>query len=58
MADVTTAAAPMGVAPQAQKLDDLMLAMDVVDTLRHEERLVSRELNEAARESELVERLR
>lgn len=48
----------MGVAPQTQKLDDLMLAMDVVDTLRHEERLVSRELNEAARESELVERLR
>lgn len=47
----------MGVAPQTQKLDDLMLAMDVVDTLRHEERLVSRELNEVARESELVERL-
>ena len=58
MADVTTAAAPMGVAPTTQKLDDLMLAMDVVDTLRHEERLVSRELNEVARESELVERLR
>lgn len=57
MADVTTSAAPMGVATP-QKLDDLMLAMDVVDTLRHEERLVSRELNEAARESELVERLR
>ena len=35
-----------------------MLAMDVVDTLRHEERLVARELDEAAREAELVERLR
>jgi hypothetical protein len=45
-------------ATQPPKLDDLMLAMDVVDTLRHEERLVTRELNEAAREAELVERLR
>ncbi|MBX9757941.1 MAG: hypothetical protein K2Y29_04125 [Beijerinckiaceae bacterium] len=43
---------------QPQKLDDLMLAMDVVDTLRHEERLVTRELDESAREAELVERLR
>ncbi|MDP2357190.1 MAG: DUF6384 family protein [Beijerinckiaceae bacterium] len=58
MADAAKTAAPMGVAPTTQKLDDLMLAMDVVDTLRHEERLVSRELNEVARESELVERLR
>lgn len=61
MADAAAAAA-QGSAPaaatQPQKLDDLMLAMDVVDTLRHEERLVARELNEAAREAELVERLR
>lgn len=35
-----------------------MLAMDVVDTLRHEERLIARELDEAAREAALVERLR
>ncbi len=57
MADATaaTSAAP---APAPQKLDDLMLAMDVVDTLRHQERLVARELNEAAREQELIERLR
>lgn len=40
------------------KLDDLMLAMDVVDTLRHREDLVARELNEAGREATLVSRLR
>ncbi len=39
-------------------LDDMMLAMDVVDTLRHRERLVERELNADAREDQLVERLR
>ena len=39
-------------------LDDMMLAMDVVDTLRHRERLVERELNEEAREEQLIERLR
>jgi Family of unknown function (DUF6384) len=41
-----------------QTLDDLMIAMDVVDTLRHREDLVRRELNEAGRESELIARLR
>lgn len=40
------------------KLDDLMLAMDVVDTLRHREDLVARELDEASREATLVTRLR
>lgn len=39
-------------------LDDIMLAMDVVDTLRHRQYLVTRELSEEAREAELVERLR
>jgi hypothetical protein len=58
MSDAAIPAAAPKAAPQPQKLDDLMLAMDVVDTLRHEERLVARELNEAAREAELVERLR
>ena len=48
-----------GVAPsQPQKLDDVMIAMDVVDTLRHREDLVRRELNEEGRESELIARLR
>ena len=40
------------------QIDDLMLAMDVVDTLRHEEVLVSRELDQASRDAELIERLR
>src|SRR5262245_66107925 len=48
-----------GIAPrQPQKLDDVMIAVDVVDTLRHREDLVARELNEEGREGELVARLR
>ena len=43
---------------QPQTLDDVMIAMDVVDTLRHREDLVRRELNEKGRESELLARLR
>ncbi len=39
-------------------LDDVMLAMDVVDTLRHRNDLVSRELDEADREARLLERLK
>jgi hypothetical protein len=39
-------------------LDDLMIAMDVVDTVRHREDLVRRELNEAGREAELIARLK
>ena len=46
-------------APQEpQKLDELMLAMDVVDTLRHSETIVNRELNAEQREAELLGRLR
>ena len=41
-----------------QTLDDIMIAMDVVDTLRHREDLVRRELNEEGREAELIARLR
>jgi hypothetical protein len=41
-----------------QTLDDLMIAMDVVDTLRHREDLVRRELDEEGREAELIERLK
>ncbi len=51
-----TAAAESGAAPAT--LDDMMLAMDVVDTLRHRARLVERELNEDAREEQLIDRLR
>lgn len=41
-----------------QTLDELMLAMDVVDTLRHQDNLVARELDESRREAELIGRLR
>ena len=50
-----TASAPPA-APQ--KLDDLMLAMDVVDTLRHQENLALKELDDDARKAELIKRLR
>lgn len=43
---------------KSHTLDDVMIAMDVVDTLRHRDDLVRRELNEEDRESELVARLR
>jgi hypothetical protein len=39
-------------------LDDVMLAMDVVDTLRHNQDLVARELAGEARETQLIDRLR
>jgi hypothetical protein len=53
------AAPPAGAGPRpSQNLDELMLAMDVVDTLRHQETLVTRELDESRREAELLERLR
>ncbi|GGK43107.1 DUF6384 family protein [Salinarimonas ramus] len=39
-------------------LDELMLAMDVVDTLRHEEAALQREISREEREDVLMERLR
>lgn len=42
----------------AAPLDDVMLAMDVVDTLRHRQDLVTRELDGTTREKQLIERLR
>ncbi|WP_029042053.1 DUF6384 family protein [Cucumibacter marinus] len=39
-------------------LDDIMMAMDVVDTLRHREDLVERELDADKRSDRLVEKLR
>jgi hypothetical protein len=42
----------------AAPLDDVMLAMDVVDTLRHRQDLVTRELDESGREKQLIEKLR
>lgn len=40
------------------KLDDVLLAMDVVDTLRHREQLVMTELDHGAREEALLSRLK
>jgi hypothetical protein len=50
----TTSATSSGAAP----LDEVMLAMDVVDTLRHADRLVERELSADQREEDLKNRLR
>ena len=44
--------------PLKRPLEEVMLAMDVVDTLRHRESLVSRELNEDERDRQLIARLR
>jgi hypothetical protein len=55
MADAAAAPAPQ--APAA-KLDDLMLAMDVVDTLRHEDAMVEKELSQDMRDEALKKRLR
>ncbi len=45
-------------APEPRKLDDVLLAMDVVDTLRHRTRVVDMELNAEAREEQLIARLK
>lgn len=39
-------------------LDDVMMAMDVVDTLRHRQDLVERELDAKTREQQLINKLR
>jgi hypothetical protein len=63
LASLTDIAASPAAAPADQKasrpqLDDVMLSMDVVDTLRHQESMVTRELDEDQREAELIDRLR
>lgn len=45
-------------ATKPQTLDELMLAMDVVDTIRHRELVVARELAEVDRDAALKARLR
>lgn len=47
-----------GVVHERPPLDDVMLAMDVVDTLRRRERLVLKELDETGREEDLKQRLK
>lgn len=49
---------PATSAPAAAPLDDVMLAMDVVDTLRHRQLLVERELAGEERDQALLARLR
>src|SRR3712207_4543989 len=44
--------------PASRNLDEVKLAMDVVDTLRHQENLVSRQLGEEDRDAQLLQRLR
>ncbi len=43
---------------EPQKLDDVLLAMDVVDTLRHREQIAAHEFDAEARETQLIERLK
>ncbi len=43
---------------EKQPLDEVMLAMDVVDTMRHQEMLVERELHAEDRDRKMMERLR
>lgn len=48
----------MATAAEAAPLDEVMLAMDVVDTLRHRQDLVGRELDAPSREAQLINKLR
>jgi len=41
-----------------KSLDEVLLAMDVVDTIRHRKQLIARELDSAGREEDLVARLK
>ena len=55
---VTVAASAGDETRASQPLDEVMLAMDVVDTLRRRQRLVERELDAEGREQDLRQRLR
>lgn len=57
MSEVAIPAAPSP-PDQPKQLDDVLLAMDVVDTLRHRERVVDTELDAEARETQLIARLK
>jgi hypothetical protein len=59
MVEATQAASGVaGGPPSAAPLDDVMLAMDVVDSLRHADKLVEQELSSEERDRQLKERLR
>lgn len=57
MVDKLAADAPAA-SPEAPVLDELMMAMDVVDTLRHQEYVALRELEQDGRDADLKARLR
>lgn len=48
----------MAEAPQKATLEDVMVAMDVVDTLRHQQGIAERELDTDARRERLLQRLK
>ena len=48
----------MTATPHKRALDDVLVAMDVVDTLRHRDLILQKELDQKGREQQLVERLR
>lgn len=54
---ITTTAAGELQLQDKQPLDEVMLAMDVVDTLRRRQRLVEREYDSEGREQDLKQRL-
>ena len=59
MADAANASRPPDPrSGDAPVIDDVMMAMDVVDMLRHREDWVRRELDESGREEALIDRLR
>ena len=58
MISVETIPADTEPAYDKRKLDDVMLAMDVVDTLRHDAILLEQDLSAPEREQQLIERLR
>jgi hypothetical protein len=53
-----TGAGPPVATEEPRKLDDVLLAMDVVDTLRHRVSVVDAELNAEKREEQLIARLK
>lgn len=58
-AETVTTTAAGGATPQDKPpLDEMMLAMDVVDTLRRRQRLVEKEFDSEGREQDLKQRLR
>lgn len=56
--DAAPADAPPGAPASPAPLDEVMLAMDVVDTLRHRSQLVAQELQSGERDEDMLARLR